>query len=185
MPSNNAMNPQTLFAAFQAALDEWNAIYDVEKRDDGSIHLSFGFQLQGKISRVTGHFEFRHAYVRILAAPVIPLPRKNLAQMLRLVAMVNQNIYAGCFEIDLETHGLRYRHYLDAEGFSSLPKTLVHNNMLIPFQSFERYGTAFVEVAAGHADAETAFAATRRGDEDDGEEDEDTPAPPPPPEDPP
>ena len=171
------MDTKTIFAAFQAALDEWNAPYDVEKRDDGSIHLSFGFLLQGKISRVSGHFEFRHAYVRILASPVIPLPRKNLAQMLRLVAMANQNMDVGCFEIDLETHGLRFRHYLDAEGFSSLPQTLVQNNMLIPFQSFERYGSAFVDVAAGHADAETAFAQTRR-DEEDADEDDSAPQPP-------
>lgn len=162
------MDREEIITAFKDALDEWRAPYKVDSPREGSIAISCGFKLESKISKAIGLFEFRQASTRIFVVPLVSLIPKSRSEMLRFVAMANQDMTAGCFEYEMETDGIRFRHFLDCDGFATLPRDLVCNTLLHPFQMFQRYGDAFVAVAAGTSDAATAFASVRP---DDGGED--------------
>ena len=158
------MERETIITAFKKALDAWNVHYNVFSPREGSIAISCGFSLKGGIPRAAGVFEFRQAFIRIFAIPLVPLPipPENLPGMLRLVAMANQNMHVGCFEFEMASLGFRFRYFLDCTGFARIPQHLVRNTLLIPFRMIQRYGDAFVAVANGSSDAATAFAAVKR-----------------------
>ena len=160
------MDRAEIIAAFKNALEEWHVHYGEGSPRDGSIVITCGFSLQGGIPKAAGIFEFRDVFLRIIVIPLVPLPPKNLPEMLRLVAMANQNMDAGCFAFEMETLGLRFCHFLDCTGFAKLPPDLVRNTLLLPFRMIQRYGDAFVAVANGASDAATAFAGTRQTGED-------------------
>lgn len=161
------MERETIITAFKKALDAWHVHYNVFSPREGSIAISCGFSLKGGIPRAAGVFEFRQAFIRIFAIPLVPLPipPENLPGMLRLVAMANQNMHVGCFEFEMASLGFRFRYFLDCTGFARIPQHLVRNTLLIPFRMIQRYGDAFVAVANGSSDAATAFAAAQRDDE--------------------
>lgn len=162
------MDRETIIAAFKNALDGFHAHYGIESPRGGAITISCGFLLESKIPEVLGVFEFRQeCSIRISAAPIAPLVPKNRTEMLRLVAMANQDMVAGCFEYEMSTDKIRFRFFVDCDGYATLDPDSVRNTLLLPFQMFQRWGDALVAVATGTSDAATAFAAVRP---DDGEE---------------
>lgn len=161
------MNREEIIAAFKNALDGFHANYDIESPRGGSTTISCGFLLESKIPEVRGSFEFRQACIRIFASPINPLVPKNRTEMLRFLARANQDMTAGCFEYEMATEKIRFRFFVDCDGYARLDPDSVRNTLLLPFQMFQRWGDALVAVATGTSDAAAAFAAVRP---DDGEE---------------
>lgn len=155
------MDREEIIAAFKNALDEFHAPFSVEFPREGSIAISCGFSLESKIPHVMGVFEFRQACIRIFAFSPAPLVPENRTEMLRLVAMANQDMVAGCFEYGMAGDEIRFRFFVDCDGCATLPPDSVRNTLLLPFQMFQRWGDAIVAVATGASDAATAFAAVR------------------------
>ncbi len=162
------MDREKIVTAFKNALDGFDAHYDIESSREGATTISCGFLLESKIPEVMGSFEFRQACIRIFASPIDPLVPKNRTEMLRLVAMANQDMVAGCFEYEMSTDEIRFRFFVDCDGYATLDPDSVRNTLLLPFQMFQRWGDALVAVATGTSDAASAFAAARP---DDGEDD--------------
>ena len=154
------MDREEIIAAFKDVLEECQTRYSVKAPREGSISIACGFTLESKISRVMGVFEFRQAFIRIFAFSLDdPLVTKNRTEMLRLLAMANQDMAAGCFEYEMETDEIRFRFFVDCDGYATLPRDFVQDTLLHPFRMFQRYGDACVAVATGASDAATAFAA--------------------------
>lgn len=160
------MDREDILTAFKDALDECHIRYKIGSPRDGSIVLSFGMKLASKIPKAFAIFEFRQVFIRIIAIYPGDLPLKNLTEMLRLIAMANQDMVAGCFAFEMKTRTICFRYFLDCTGFAKLPPDLVRNTLLLPFRMIQRYGDAFVAVANGASDAATAFAGTRQTGED-------------------
>ncbi len=68
----------------------------------------------------------------------------------------------------MATEIIRFRFFVDCDGYARLDPDSVRNTLLLPFQMFQRWGDALVAVATGTSDAASAFAAARP---DDGEDD--------------
>lgn len=162
------MDTVEIIAGFKKALEGFHAHYDIESSRAGPTTISCGFLLESKIPEVMGVFEFRQACIRIFAFPIDPLVPKNRTEMLRLLAMANQDMVAGCFEYEMTTDEIRYRFFVDCDGYATVDPDFVRYTLLLPFQMFQRWGDAIVTVAAGTSDAATAFASVRP---DDGEDD--------------
>lgn len=156
------MDREKIIAAFKSALDGFHAHYGIESTREGSITISCGFLLESKIPEVIGVFEFRQeCSIRISASPSGPLVPKNRTEMFRLLAMANQDMTAGCFEYEMATDEIRFRFFVDFDGYATLAPDSVRNTLLLPFQMFQRWGDALVAVATGTSDAATAFAVVR------------------------
>lgn len=165
------MDREEIITAFKNVLDEFHAQYNIDSPREDTISFSWGFTLEGKISQLMGICQFWQTYIRIFAIPVDdPIVPENRTEMLRFLAMVNQDRAAGCFEYDMETGEIRSRFFVDCDGYATLPPDSVRHTLLLPFQMFQRWGDAIVAVATGASDAATAFAAVRP--DDGGDEDE-------------
>ncbi len=160
------MEREEIIAAFTQALDEWHTSYKVRPSKDGGLILSFGMKIESKIPHVFALFDFRKTSCRIFAIGPGIGPAQNLSEMLRLVAMVNQDMDAGCFEFEMASRSFRFRFFFDCEGFETLHPDLVRNTLLLPFQSFQRVGDAFLAVATGESDAASAFAEVQKRHEE-------------------
>ena len=160
------MDREEIITAFKDTLDECGIRYKTSSPRDGSIVLSFGMKLASKIPHVFASFDFRQVFIRIVAIYPGPLPLKNLTEMLRLIAMANQDMVAGCFAFEMKTRTICFRYFLDCTDFETLPPDLVRNTLLLPFQKYQRYGDAIVAVAEGSSDAATAFDSLRLTTED-------------------
>ena len=165
------MDKEEIIAAFKNVLDDFHAPYSVDFPREGSIAISCGFSLESQIPHVMGVFEFRQACIRIFAFSPDPLVPENRTEMLRFLAMVNQDRAAGCFEYDMETGEIRSRFFVDCDGYATLPPDSVRHTLLLPFQMFQQWGDAIVAVATGTSDAATAFASVCP--DDGGDEDKD------------
>ena len=166
------MDREEIITAFKNALDEFHAHYSIESPREDTISISWGFNLESKISQVMGVCQFWQSYIRIFAIPCDPLVPKNRTELLRLVAMANQDRAAGCFEYEMETDEIRSRFFVDCDGHATLPPDSVRHTLLLPFQMFQRWGDAIVAVATGASDAATAFAAVSPDDGEDNDKDD-------------
>lgn len=153
-----------IIAVFRRELDELHIHYHIGSPRKGAIVLSFGMKIESRIPGIFALFEFRQSSFRIFGVFLEQLPRGNEAEMLRLVAMANRKMSLGCFEYEMESGGIRFRHFVDCRGFSALPDA--GELLLLPFEAFQRFCDAFATVAEGSADAATAFAEACRNGED-------------------
>lgn len=153
------MYRKTIVAAFQDVLDASHTPYRVSTPRKGTIVISFPAKVPGRLSAIFSLFEFCRAQIRIIAIPFPPLQARNLPEMFKLLAMVNQRMDVGCFALETEPRCIRFRHLVDCRGFAELPKSFVADLLLLPLQALGQYGDAFAAVSDGSSDAETAFAA--------------------------
>lgn len=159
------MDRDEIVAAFRKVLDGWGIAYKVNTSTrPGSIVISFGMKCSGEIARAWALFEFKGTGMRLYGIAPTLAATKNLPEMYKLLAMVNRDMVAGCFEI--ESDQIRFRYFTDCTDFATVPRAFIVDTLLLPFQMFDRYGDAFVALDEGFPDASIAFGMARKGDED-------------------
>ena len=159
------MDREEIVTAFREVLDAAKIAYKVNTATrPGSIVISFGMKCRSNIARAWALFEFKGTGMRLYGIAPGLAETKHLPEMYKLLAMVNRDMVAGCFE--LESGQVRFRYFTDCTGFATVPKNFVFETLLLPFRMFERYGDAFVALDEGFPDASIAFGMARKGDED-------------------
>lgn len=156
------MDREEIVTAFRNVLDESKIGYKVDTTTrTGSIVISLGMKCDGGIGRVFALFEFKGTSFRIYGVAPNLDPAKDDSEMFRLLAMVNCDMPTGCFEFEMASRQIRFRHFIDCEGFSSIPRNFIFDTLFLPFLAFYRYGESFVALAEGFSDASIAFGTTR------------------------
>lgn len=161
------MDKEELVNEFRAILDEVGFGYKVDDSTrPGAVVLSFGMKCGPGIGRVGAVFEFRDAGIRIYAVALELSEAKTLPEWFKLLAMINFELEAGCFEFEMASKQIRFRHFVaECDGFAEAPPDFICNTLLLPFEKFSRYGGSFAALAEGFPDAAMAFGRRRKGDE--------------------
>ena len=161
-----AMDKEELVNEFRELLDEVGFSYKVDDSTrPGAIVLSFGMKCGPGIGRVGAVFEFRETGIRIYGVALELAAAKDLPEWFKLLAMINFDLEAGCFEFEMASSQIRFRHFVVCEGLAEIPPDFVCDTLLLPFEMFSRYGGSFVALAEGFPDAAMAFGRRRKGDE--------------------
>lgn len=156
------MDREEIVTAFRNVLDESKIGYKVDTATrPGAIVISLGMKCDGGIDCIFALFEFKGTSFRIYGVAPNLTRAKDESEMFRLLAMVNCDMPTGCFEFEMASRQIRFRHFIDCEGFATLPRNFVCNTLFLPFLMFYRYGEAFVALAEGFSDASIAFGMTR------------------------
>ena len=161
------MDKEELVNEFREILDEAGFGYKVDDSTrPGSVVLSFGMKCGPGIGRVGAVFEFREAGIRIYGVALELSAAKNLPEWFKLLSMINFELEAGCFEFEMASKQIRFRHFIpECEGFADVPPDFICDTLLLPFEMFSRYGGSFAALAEGFPDAELAFGRRRKGEE--------------------
>ncbi len=139
------MGGKEIIAAFREMLDEVGFGYKVDDSTrPGSVVLSFGMKCGPGIGRVGAVFEFREAGIRIYGVALELAAAKDLPEWFKLLAMINFELEAGCFEFEMASRQIRFRHFVVCERIVEIPPDFVCDTLLLPFEMFSRYGGSFV-----------------------------------------
>lgn len=158
------MDRKEIVTAFRQVLDESQTAYRADSSvRPGAIVITFGMVCSSGAGRVWGLFEFRGTSFRLYGVAPDLAEAKDLPEMFKLLAMVNADIEVGCFEFETASRQIRFRHFVDCEGFTAVPRNFICDTLLLPFRMFERYGDSFAALAEGFPDAAMAFGRTRKG----------------------
>lgn len=161
------MDRDEIVTAFRNVLDEAQIAHKADaSRRSGSIVITFGMKGNDSIDRIWGLFEFKGTGCRLYGVAPDLTEAKNLPEMFKLLAMVNRDMVAGCFEFEMASRQIRFRHFADCTGFETVPRDFVCDTLLLPFKMFSRYGDSFVALDEGFPQASFAFGTARKGDED-------------------
>ena len=161
------MDREEIVTAFRQILDESRTVYRADSSfRPGAVVISFGMKCSSGLGGVWGLFEFRGTSFRIYGVAPDLAGAKELPGMFRLLAMVNADMEAGCFEFETESQQIRFRHFVDCGGFAAVPRNFVCDTLLLPFRMFDRYGDSFAALAEGFPDAAMAFGRPRKGNGD-------------------
>ena len=160
------MDRKEIVAAFRNVLDESKIAHKADASiRPGSIVITFGMKCGGGMDWVWGLFEFKGTGVRFYGVAPDLAEAKNLPETFKLLAMVNRDMAAGCFEFETASRQIRFRHFADCLGFATVPRDFVLDTLLLPFKMFARYGDSFVALDEGFPEATIAFGTARKGDE--------------------
>lgn len=152
------MNRKQILAAVRAVLDDARIAYRVNYPRRGSIAICLELKIKGPIGRVQEIFEFRKTFVRMYAFAYDMPKAADFDGMLLCVAKANIAMSAGCFELELGSGGLCFRHFIDFAGFASIPRDLVLRTVMLPAQMFAHHSNALVAAAKEASAKGTGFA---------------------------
>ena len=120
------MDGKEIIAAFREMLDEVGFGYKVDDSTrPGSVVLSFGMKCGPGIGRVGAVFEFREAGIRIYGVALELAAAKDLPEWFKLLAMINFELEAGCFEFEMASRQIRFRHFVVCERIVEIPPDFV------------------------------------------------------------
>lgn len=161
------MNRQEIVTAFQNVLDESKIAYKVDSRiRPGSIVIRFGVKSDSETGRLWAIFEFKGACIRIYGVAPDLASVKDSSELFKLLAMINYDTVPGCFEFEMKSKQIRFRYFIDCDGFATVSRNFICNILWLPFQMFYRYGASFVALVEGFPEASIAFGMARIFNED-------------------
>lgn len=152
------MHADAIFAAIKRYLEESNTKYFTAPIPEGHSIYCPGLPAPGKLKSISQTIETWRSNLVTYAHCLIFTPAGHIDEMAKFVALANYNLLPGNFDLDVGTGEIRYRLFLDCEGFDSMPPVILNRYLPIPLLMLYRYGDAIVSVANGTSDAESALA---------------------------
>lgn len=131
---------------------------DTQRVDETELHVS----LPGSWREVVLWFAWRvEAQVVQLAAPLeMRVPAAREAEVLRLMAIVNERLWLGHFDMWQEDRGLVYRNSVVLSDRNAIEANQAEIVIRGALDAFERFYPAFNYVVWGEKSAEDAIAAS-------------------------
>ncbi len=117
--------------------------------------IRFGIALESKLKQVQVLCEFRPFGYIVYTTSSISADAKNLKEVLRFIAMANNGLINGNFDVDCRNGEISYRCFLCTKGLKHLPLELIQDSLGVGSTLMEHYGDSLARLAMGFSDAET------------------------------
>lgn len=112
-----------------------------ERGDDGDLT----FSARGDWCEVTGHFSWREELPALLLTVAFDLraPKSRFAEAARLVALINENLWLGHFDLWAEDGAIVFRHAVPMIGRSDLAPGEAQALLAAAMDAADRFYPAF------------------------------------------
>ena len=146
-----AENTRKNAAALTAMLDRQNLMYTVEEESDARISIRIHFQ--GEDLPLTLHIVLRTDRQIATVFSVMPerFPESRLTEAALAVAVANQGLIDGSFDLNMKTGEVRFRltsSYIE----TVLSEMLFSYLMYVSAETVDRYNDRFTALSRGEAD---------------------------------
>lgn len=151
------MNAKAIFNAVMRHLKKTRTPYVWTEIPDGySIYCPI---LPGpaKLDNISQTIETWNSRMRIYAHALIHVAPEYIDEVAKFVALANYGLCPGNFDLDVSTGEVRFRHFLDCEGYRRLPDAVLQRTLALPLLMLRLYGDALVSVATGTLPATSAL----------------------------
>ena len=130
--------------------DDWHYEYVAEH-----AFIRAGVTLKCKLKSARLIIQFRKTDYNVYMISPVSADTQNLGEVLRFAALANYGLANGNFEVDVEDGEIRYKSYVNCEGYDTLPKDIIEDSINVCWAMMERYGNGFAALAMGFSDADT------------------------------
>jgi hypothetical protein len=128
--------------------------------DDQRGLYKFGLNLKGRIKEVNYIIDVKDDEYVVYAVSPLGVDKddeKMMAAMAEFICRANYGLKNGNFELDMRDGEIRYKSFVDCEGFTPTTE-IVRNSILLPAAMFDRYGVGIVDIIFGNSTAKDAVA---------------------------
>ncbi len=124
----------------------------------------FGITTHNKIRSLNMVIHFTSQEMVVLAVCPLAADVASADEVMRYLTMANYGLRNGNFEMDLNDGEVRYKSYVNTEGYDELPDCQIRKAVVIPVAMFDRFGDGLAALLMGFSDATTEMRKVKDGE---------------------
>ena len=126
----------------------WRAKFHPERG-----YFEIGIMLDCTLSKVRLILDAQNGGCLVYVIPQLSCPQDRMQETARYLTLVNFGLVDGNFEMRMRSGDIRYKCFVNCDGLSTLPTTLIDSTVRAACSTFRKYANGLARVVLMSSDA--------------------------------